>query len=131
MYRNPGAAEVFVNYRQQDGSFDRITAVVDTGAEVSLFPITLLPLLDHRFTGRGRFTVEQAGMARQSFEAVEALVTVFLEDQFGARTIPFQAPIWFAATEEALVGFAGILDRAVLHLDMPRLNGYLELDKEQ
>lgn len=35
--------------------------------------------------------------------------------------------VWFAPTNATLLGMTGALDRAVLHLDMPTLTGYIEL----
>jgi hypothetical protein len=51
-----------------------------------------------------------------------------LEDETGARTPDFEARVWFAETNTALIGFADILDRAILHVDMPRRHGWLEID---
>jgi hypothetical protein len=128
LYVNPGAAEVFVNIRQKDGIYRRFTATVDTGAEVSLLPLVVLDDVEHRLTTRGKIIVDQAGIANQSVEADEALVTIFLEDQTGARTDEFEVRVWFADTDEVLVGFDGILDRAVLHIDMQKRDGWIEMD---
>lgn len=38
IYVQPGSAETFVVLRQKDGNTFRFTAVVDTGAAISLFP---------------------------------------------------------------------------------------------
>ena len=85
-----------------------------------------MSVLEYRLSARGSFTIEQAGIAEQSFEAVEAYVTIFLEDEAGGRTEELEIRVWFAGTRDALIGFDGILDRAILHLDMPELTGYLE-----
>jgi hypothetical protein len=128
IYRNPGAIEIFVNIRRKDGEHKRITAKVDTGAQTSLLPAYLMDDLDYSIIDNISFIVERAGMADYSFEAIEAIVRLFLEDERGRQTPEFDVPVWFAGTEEYLVGFAGILDRAVLHLDMPNLDGYLDFD---
>jgi len=100
--------------------------VVDTGAQTSLMPDELMPLVEYRLSERGRFVIEQAGIAAQSFDAIEAYVTIFLEDIAGTRSEEFEARVWFTDTIKFLIGFSGILDRAVLHLDMPNLIGYLD-----
>lgn len=127
VYRDPGQAEVFLNIKRKDSGYEKRAAIVDTGAQVSLLPSLLMNVLDYRRSERGGFLIEQAGLATQSFEAVEAYITVFLEDMSGNRTDDFEIRVWFAATREVLLGFDGILDRAVLHVDMLRLTGYIEL----
>ncbi|HEX3054346.1 MAG TPA: hypothetical protein VHP83_27060 [Aggregatilineaceae bacterium] len=125
VYRDPGQAEVFLNTKRKDGGYDKRAAIVDTGAQISLLPSLLMEMLDYRLSERGSFMVEQAGIAEQSFEAVEAYITVFLEDDTGNRTDDFEILVWFAGTREVLLGFYGVLDRAILHLDTPNLTGYL------
>jgi len=127
VYRDPGQVEVFLNIKCQDGGYEKRAAVVDTGAQVSLLPSLLMNVLAYRLAERGSFTIEQAGIATQSFEAVEAYIIIFLEDIFGQRTVDMEVCVWFAGTREVLLGFDGILDRAVLHVDMVNLIGYLEL----
>lgn len=130
VYVDPGEAEITLNVQLQDQSYERLTATLDTGATVSLLPIDLLDKTIHRLTAeRGTIIIDQAGIAQQSFQATEAYIKIFLEDQFGNRTLPFEIPVWFAQTDIALVGFAGILDQSVLHLDMPQRSGWLEIDK--
>lgn len=129
IYVDPGEAEITFNIQLHDQSYERVTGTVDTGAEVSLLPNYLLTRIgtivdDEHET----FIVDQAGIANQAFSAVRATVTLFLEDQYGNRTRAFEVPVWFADTEIALIGFKGILDRAVLHLDMPKREGWLEID---
>jgi len=102
-------------------------ATVDTGAEVYLLPSLLMTVLDYRISERGSFSIEQAGIAQQSFEAIEAYITLFIEDSTGHRTRDFEVRVWFAGTRELLLGFEGILDRGILHVDMLHLTGYLEL----
>jgi hypothetical protein len=126
VYTAPGQAEVFVNIKRKDGGYYTRAGVVDTGAQTSLLPEELTATLDYRLSERGSFMVEQAGIAQQAFKAVEAYVSLFLEDQTGARTEEFEARVWFARTRHVLIGFDGILDRAVLHLDMTHLTGYLD-----
>ncbi len=46
----------------------------------------------------------------------------------GRRTDDFEICVWFAATREVLLGFDGILEQAVLHVDMLNLTGYLEVE---
>lgn len=128
LYVDPGRADVFVALHRTDNQLHRLAAIIDTGAEISLLPATLMAILEYRPTRRDVITVEQAGIARQAFEATEAYVTLYLEDETGARTGEFEAPVWFADTTVALIGFAGILDRAALHMDMRTRQGWIEID---
>lgn len=128
VYVNPGEVELTFNLQLPDLSFERVTGTVDTGAEVSLLPNYLLDKLDNQSEPRENFIIDQAGIANQSFSATSAEVNLFLEDQFGNKTEVFKAPVWFADTDIALIGFAGILDRSTLHIDMPLQNGWLEID---
>jgi len=127
VYRDPGQAEVFLNIKRKDSGYEKRAAIVDTGAQVSLLPSLLMNILAYRLSERGSFTIEQAGIATHSFGAIEAYITVFLEDMSGNRTDEFEVRVWFAGTREVLLGFDGVLDRAVLHVDMLNLTGYLEL----
>ena len=127
VYKNPGLLEIFLKVLQKDGTDKRLTAAVDTGAETTLLPEYLMNVLAYEPVGREAFRIEQAGIAQQSFEATEAIVTLAQEDEFGAETAKFEAPVWFGGTDYVLLGFNGILDRAVLHLDMPNLSGTLDL----
>jgi hypothetical protein len=102
---------------------------VDTGAEIALFPDELLEVVQYRLSEREKVQIGQAGIAQQDFEATEAYVTVILEDDKGSITSAFEILAWFAPTKQPLIGFQDILDRAVLHIDMPQRNGWLEIDK--
>jgi hypothetical protein len=126
VYSDPGQAEVFVNIKRKDGGYYTEAGIVDTGAQTSLLPEDLAEILEYRLSERGSFMVEQAGIAQQAFQAIEAYVTLFLEDPTGTQTEEFEVPVWFARTRHVLIGFDNILDRAVLHLDMLRLTGTLE-----
>jgi hypothetical protein len=129
VYVDPGSAEIFVHLKRKDGGYHTIAAIIDTGAEVSLFPRNLLNAVGFRLIEHGIITVEQAGIAQQAFNATEATVTLFLEDEKGVVTEDFEVQVWFADTEEVLVGFKNILDRAILHIDMhDTRSGWLEID---
>jgi hypothetical protein len=128
VYVDPGQAEVICTLRLKDQNYERLTAVLDTGASVSLFPDDLLDRIEYRTDQNATITIEQAGIARQSFQAIEGLITIILEDQFGNTTQPFETPVWFAKTRTPLIGFAGILDRSILYIDMPQRAGWLEID---
>lgn len=128
IYTNPGQVEVFANLKQKDGYDYRLVAIVDTGAAVSLLPITLMNFIDHRITDSGVITLEQAGIAKQSFRATEAIVKIFLEDEIGARTPELEVHVWFANTHVTLIGFKDLLDRAVMHLDIPNQQGWIEIN---
>lgn len=128
VYTDPGSAEIFLNVKQKDGGNYRLTAVVDTGAAVSLLPTALMSILDYRIEGN-TITIDQAGIARQSFTATEAIITLFLEDQSGTHTNPFEATVWFADTDVILIGFKDILEKSILHLDMrDTQSGWIEID---
>lgn len=128
VYTNPGQAECFLNLKAKDEGYVRRVGIIDTGAQISLFPRILADKVEFRPTARGKINVHQAGMAGQTFEALEAVVNIFLEDTTGNRTITFEARVWFAETDVILLGFEGLLDRAILHLDMPNRAGYIEID---
>ncbi|MDQ7025941.1 MAG: hypothetical protein Q9P44_10320 [Anaerolineae bacterium] len=128
IYIHPGQAEISYALQQKDGTSERFTAVIDTGAEVSVFPMRFLEGTNYRLSEKGKVKIAQAGIAGQDFEAIEAYVTIILEDASGNRTKPFEILAWFAQTRLALIGFQDILDRAVLHIDMPKRNGWLEID---
>lgn len=128
IFQQPPVARIVMNILRQDGEEYLLEAEVDTGAEVSLLPARLMEILTYRETDRSRIVIDQAGVAEQAFSATEAYVVVSLEDLDGNRTKPFEALVWFADTNVVLLGFANILDRAVLHIDMPRRTGWIELD---
>jgi predicted aspartyl protease len=130
VYIAPGRAEVFVKFRQPDGNPFRQVATVDTGAATSLMPIQILPKLDARIIRDG-ITVQQAGIAHHVFTVTVAIVKMSLEDETGNQTSEIEAPFWFADTEQALIGFQGILDRAVLHIDMPQRDGWIEIPESK
>lgn len=127
--KRPDSAELFVKFRQKDGGKKRWIASVDTGAEVSVLPREWLSEIDYRLTERGTFVIQQAGIAKLTgLEVIEVTIEVSLEDRSGIETGRFEAPFWFMDTDRVLIGFEGILDRAILHIDMPQLSGYLEFD---
>lgn len=87
----PSYAEVSVAMDRYDGGIARITAIVDTGARTSLFPSYLLDLIPHHVLRR--IEIEQAGIALQVFEGIEARITLWLEDRQGNRTAPLHAVV--------------------------------------
>ncbi len=128
LYVDPGEVEVIVNLKRKNAGYERLAATIDTGAAISLFPRYLLGEIDHQPLLQP-VIIDQAGIAGQSFEAVEALVSLFLEDAKGNRTIELEIPCWFSDTQENLVGFAGLLDRATLFVDMRQTRtGWIEFD---
>lgn len=126
IYVDPGGVEVFCNFKRTDGSFELFTAMVDTGAQTSLFPISFLETANYRPTTQGTVTIDQAGLARQSFDAIEAYVTIMFEDTAGNYTTPVEVRAWFADTNQALIGFSDVLEHGILHIDMPKQNAWLE-----
>lgn len=128
IYIEPGQAEVVFRVLRTDGSYEPLTGIIDTGAEISLLPNDLLDKVAYRPIGVGKIIIDQAGIARQAFEATEAYVTGFLEDRVGTQSGEIEVRVWFAETDITLIGFDGILDRAVLHIDMQKRDGWIELD---
>lgn len=128
IYTSPGQAEVICQLKLKGDDYQRLTATVDTGAAVCLFPRLLLNALDTDPLEPSAITIDQAGIASQSFNAVEANIIIRFEDAQGNVTQPFKIPAWFADTNEPLIGFAGVLDRAVLHIDMLQQTGWLEIN---
>jgi len=128
LYTQPGGAEVYINIRRKDGGHERLAAFIDTGAEVSLLPAHFMSFIDYRLSDKSDIIIDQAGIVGQAFRAQEGFIRLFLEDSSGNMTGEFEMPTWFAQTDEILMGFEGFLDRAVLHIDMPRRAGWIELD---
>jgi hypothetical protein len=124
VHPDPGHAETFLRFRQKNGTRVHVKAVIDTGSHATLLPATWEHELDIR--NPRRVTLERAGVPGLEFEATEATIMVRVEDKEGNSTAPFEITIWFAGTIETLTGFDGLLNRAILHLDMPNLSGYLE-----
>ena len=128
IYTSPPQVEVFLNLKQPDGDDYRVAAVVDTGAQITLLPSRLMNFVEYRIVDQGSVTVEQAGIARQSFSATEAIVRLFLEDTNGSRTSEIEARVWFGNTGAILLGFQDVLDQAALFVDMRSHLGWIERD---
>jgi hypothetical protein len=112
----PGMIEVFVNFKGKSGIFDPEIAIIDTGAEQSLFPLEFLEIYEHRLINEN-LVIDQAGIAKQGFKAVEAVVRLYFEDKQGNLSDEMDVRAWFAETEEIIIGFQDVLDRATLHVD--------------
>ena len=128
VYQNPAEAEVFINIRRKSEGFNKQTAKVDTGAAITVLPIQLMSDVEYHLVHEQPIRIHQAGIAQQDFQAYEAKVTLFLEDTFGAETKPYEVTVWFASTREILLGVEDILDRAILHLDMPNQSDCIDLN---
>lgn len=126
VYVHPGEAEIFLKIRKPNGDDETVTVMVDTGAQRALLPNSLLEDIAYQRLGDEPFTITQAGIANQHFQATEAEIMVHLEDAFGNVSPVFPVTVWFADTDTAIIGFGGILEQATFHLDMPALSGYLE-----
>jgi hypothetical protein len=116
LYYQPSSLEVFVRFKKTDGDFQLETGFIDTGATVSLFPLNLLENLEHKIISEN-FEIEQAGIASQAFKAVEAEITLYLEDSSGIESSEIRVRAWFADTDKIIIGFQDILDRAILFAD--------------
>lgn len=123
---DPVEADILIRFRTTSGFIDWVAAIVDTGAEATVLPMSLMDRLPYRLSPRGRVAVEQAGIARQSFEVIGAYLSVYLEDFSETRTAEFETLVWFTETTRPLLGITQMLDHTVLHLDMPALTGTLE-----
>jgi hypothetical protein len=122
----PGSVDLVTNIRLPDGTYYRLTAFIDTGAEISLFPRRLLNFIEHEVIAER--TVDQAGIAGQSFSATEARIKLFFEDATGGETDEIEAIALFADTSIELIGFQDILDRAKLFLDYQETRtGWIEI----
>ncbi len=127
LYREPGFVETFVNLRLASGMYERLAAVVDTGAQVSLFPLELFDRVTHHDDHRERILIERAGIT--TTEAIESRVSLYLEDGAGNFSYELIVRAWFAPTEVAFVGFDGVLDLATLHIDYrDTFAGWIELN---
>lgn len=125
---DPGAFEVHCLLRMPGEDFSRINAYIDTGAQTSLFPSHLLDEIEYTVISE-HVIIEQAGIAGQAFEGLEAQVDLMLQDALGNQTGWISIRAWFADTSEALIGFDGVLDRAVLHADLKNgRDAWIEID---
>jgi len=127
LYIGPGAAEILISVGRLDGGFERLTAIIDTGAAVTLLPAYLMADVEHRLEEKSAVVIEQAGIAQQAFKATAAIIRLFLEDELGAQSEELEVPVWFADTQAILIGFEGVLDRAILHIDMLNRSGWIEI----
>lgn len=127
LYQSPYQAETIIAFDTRFGTIERMAALVDTGAAKSLLPITILDLVPH--TKPRTVTLEQAGISSHQFYAIEAMLTLWLEDTNGNLTKPMEAVVWFTHTSDALLGFEDVMAHAILHIDMPQQQGYLEFNE--
>lgn len=125
--KNPSEAEVFVRFVKDKDIIYRLPAIIDTGAQISLFPLELLELLSPTAFNQEEVIIEQAGIAGQEFKAIRTHVHLSFEDFDGNITYPMLVEAWFANTERWIIGMADIIERGVLHLDIPNLSGYIDL----
>jgi hypothetical protein len=118
VYLQPSYVEGFLNISTPDGSHERLSVTIDTGAAISLFPYWLLGRVAYRLTETPQVSLQQAGLTKHSFEATEAYIRVFMEDWLGHRSREFEIRAWFAETSQHLLGFDGVLDQANLAINM-------------
>ena len=123
--QNPPEVEIVCNLFRRDGGHEKLIAFIDTGAEVSLFPLYLMDVIEaHRPVD---VVLQQGGIGALTIEAVQATVAIAFEDSQGNVTSFREVQVWFADTEVALIGFENVLDQGVLHIDMPALDGWLQI----
>ena len=124
--QNPPEVEIVCNLLRRDGGHEKLVAFIDTGAEFSFFPLYLMDVVDV-YHPRD-VILQQGGIGALTIEAVQATVKMAFEDSSGNVTSIREVQVWFADTEVALIGFENILDQGVLHLDMPAMEGWLQID---
>lgn len=122
----PPEVEIACNLVRKDGGHEKVFAFLDTGAEVSLFPRYLMDIAE--IEDPVEIVLEQGGLGTITIPAIQAVVQLAFEDASGHVTTFQRTLVSFADTAVALIGFDGVLDRAVLHIDMPQQSGWLELN---
>jgi hypothetical protein len=104
----------------------RSIGIVDTGAQKCLFPLNMLDFLDYEDVEE--VELEQAGIAKQTFRAKEATISLKLEDRYANTSPELTVRAWFADTDKIIIGFQDILDRAALYADFRQTQtGWIEL----
>src|SRR5689334_9550457 len=116
MITTPAHALVYLNIRLKAGGYERMSAVVDTGAEFSMLPEYLMEVVDYELTQRSVVEIVRAGV--QTFKAQEATVWLYVDDEGDNRSPEYECLVWFAAGREVLAGFGGLLNQAIVYLDM-------------
>lgn len=116
LYLQPSMIEIYVRFITQSGGTKLDVGFIDTGATVSLFPISFLDELEHTIINPN-IEIEQAGIAGNYFKAIEAEVKLYFEDSQGNTTPELTVRAWFADTSKIIIGFQDILDRATLYAD--------------
>src|SRR5512147_2266120 len=86
VYVEPAEVECFLRIKRKDGDYEKLSAIVDTGAQISLLPIYLLDVIDYPLDKTSQIQIDQAGIANQQFGATETMISLFLEDVFGSQT---------------------------------------------
>lgn len=123
----PYEIQIFVRFKRTDGLFEPIIGIIDTGAEISLFPKTWLEVAEHKLFNH-EIVIEQAGIARQAFNAVEAEIALYCEDLQANQSQPMTVRAWFADTTKVIIGFNDILDHAKFYVDFQETRtGWVEL----
>jgi hypothetical protein len=112
----PYEVEAYVRLKQTDGDSLLIMGYVDTGADKCLFPISFLETIEHKLLN-SNIEIQQAGIAKHNFKAVEAKITLYFEDLQGNVSHHMEARAWFAETEDILIGIQDVLEHATLFVD--------------
>jgi hypothetical protein len=81
VYRRPGHSEIFFRITFKNNDTVRMTAVIDTGAQISLLPESLLEEVNVR--NPRKVWVERAGIPEQGFEAIQGTIMLIVEDEQG------------------------------------------------
>lgn len=120
----PPVIEIDLAFPMLQGNLFYTHGYIDTAAEISLFPNSLLSLVEYTFVRQ--ITVEQAGISAQGFSAVEAITTLNLQDVYTGEMVSVHGLAWFADTHTYIVGMKDILEHAIMYMDIPQRYGYLQ-----
>jgi hypothetical protein len=122
----PTPPEVFCSILRWDGELELVGMYVDTGAQTSVLPKKLMQDLKYELLDGGDVLIEQAGIAKQTFNATEALITLRFEDIEGNISVQKQMRVWFAETTKHLLGYTDALEHCELFVDTPSYAGWIE-----
>jgi hypothetical protein len=96
--------EAFIRFKAKEGYFVPKIGFIDTGAPVSLFPLSLLDDVEYKIIDSD-VEIEQAGIAGQHFTGVEAQVRIYFEDLQGNVSQERDIRAWFADTDKIILDF--------------------------
>lgn len=113
-------------YKDKDSAIPAVTAILDTGATLSVIPKKIWESCKHRILGPSYI----AGIVKAETYKIDSqvgIITLILADTIGRRhNITIRAQ--FASTNEVplLLGVHGLLDRGDVHLEIKKNNSWIE-----